>query len=72
MYIEGQPPLSISYASPEQTRQDGYEETLETAGDKGHRIKKVKKVNDSKVSTAWKEVFNVLTKYIAKNTKLHL
>ncbi len=48
MYIEGQLPLYISYASPEQTRQDRYQETLEAAGDKGQRIKKVTKVNESK------------------------
>ncbi len=45
MYVEGPPPLYISYASPEQTR---YQETLEAAGDKGQRIKKVTKVNESK------------------------
>ncbi len=38
MYVEGPPPLYISYASPEQTRQDRYKETLEAAGDKGQRI----------------------------------
>ncbi len=37
-----------SYACPEQTRQDRYQETLEGAGDKGQRIKKVTKVNESK------------------------
>ncbi len=40
--------MYISYASPEQTRQDRYQETLEAAGDKGERIKKVTKINDSK------------------------
>ncbi len=40
MYLEGPPPLYISYASPEQTRQDRYQETLEAAGDKGQRVKK--------------------------------
>ncbi len=40
MYVEG--PL------PEQTRQDRYQETLEAAGDKDQRIKKVTKVNESK------------------------
>ncbi len=48
MYIEGSHPLYISYTSPEQTRQDRYRDTLEAAGDKGHRIKKVTKVNESK------------------------
>ncbi len=48
MYIEGPPPLYISYISPEQTRQDRYQETLKTAGDKCQRIKKVTKVNKSK------------------------
>ncbi len=48
MYVEGPPPLYISYANPEQTRQDRYQETLEAAGDKGQRIKKVTKVNESK------------------------
>ncbi len=53
MYVEGPPLLYISYASPEQTRQDRYQETLETAGDKGQRKvtkgkKKVTKVNESK------------------------
>ncbi len=44
MYIKGPPPLYISYASPEQTRQDRYQETLEAAGDKGQRIKKVTEI----------------------------
>ncbi len=44
MYIEGPPPLYISYASPEHTRHDRYQEILEAAGDKGQRIKKVTKV----------------------------
>ncbi len=35
MFIEGPPPLYISYISPEQTKLDQYEETLEAAGDKG-------------------------------------
>ncbi len=48
MYVEGPPPLYISYASPEQTRQDRYQETPEAAGDKSQRIKKVTKVNESK------------------------
>ncbi len=48
MYIEGPPPLYISYASPEQARQDQYQETLEATGNKGPRIKKVTKVNESK------------------------
>ncbi len=47
-YIEGPLPLYISYASPEQARQDQYQETLEAAGDKGQRIKKITKVNESK------------------------
>ncbi len=40
--------MYISYASPEQTRQDRYQETLEAAGDKGQIIKKVTKANESK------------------------
>ncbi len=40
--------MYISYASPEQTKQDRHQETLEAAGDKGQRIKKVTKVNESK------------------------
>ncbi len=48
IYIERPPPLYISYAGPEQTRQDRYQETLVAAGDKGQRIKKVTKVNQSK------------------------
>ncbi len=47
-YVEGPPPLDISYASPEQTKQDIYQETLETARDKCQRIKKETKVNESK------------------------
>ncbi len=43
MYVEGPPP----YASPEQTTQDQYQGTLETAGDKGQRMIKVTKVNES-------------------------
>ncbi len=50
MYIEGPPPLYISCANPEQTKQDWYQQTLEAAGDKGQRIKKVTKVNESKQS----------------------
>ncbi len=38
----------MSCASPEQTRQDRYQDTLQAAGDKGQRIKKVTKVNESK------------------------
>ncbi len=34
--------------SPEQTRQDRYQETLEAVGDKGQKIKNVTKVNESK------------------------
>ncbi len=48
MYIERPPPLYISYASPEQTKQNQYQETLEAVGDKSQRIKKVKKVNINK------------------------
>ncbi len=48
MYVEGPPTLYIAYASPEQTRQDRYQETLEAVGDKGQTIKKVTKVNESK------------------------
>ncbi len=40
MYIEGPLSLYISYASPEQTRQDQYQEILEAAGNKGQRIKR--------------------------------
>ncbi len=32
--------MHISYASPDQTTQDRYQQTLETAGDKGQIIKK--------------------------------
>ncbi len=46
--MEGPPPLYIWYASPEQARQDRYQETLEAAGDKGQRIRKVTNVNESK------------------------
>ncbi len=35
MYVEEPPQLYISYVSPEQTKQDRYQETLEAAGDKG-------------------------------------
>ncbi len=35
MYVEGPPPLYISYASQEQIKQDRYQETLEAAADKG-------------------------------------
>ncbi len=42
--IEAAPSLYISYASPEQTRPNRYLETLEAAGHKGQRIKKVTKV----------------------------
>ncbi len=49
MYIQGPPPLYISYASPEQTRQHRYQETLEAAGDKGQRIKNITKVTESKL-----------------------
>ncbi len=41
MYIEGPHPVYISYVSPEQTRQDRYQETLEAARearDKGQRV----------------------------------
>ncbi len=48
MYVEEPPPLYISYASPEQTRQDQYQDALDAAGDKGQRIKKVTKLNVSK------------------------
>ncbi len=34
MYIDGPPPLYISHAGPEQTKQDGFQEALEAAGDK--------------------------------------
>ncbi len=32
MYIEGMASLYISYASPEQTKQEQYQETLEAVG----------------------------------------
>ncbi len=48
MYIEGPPPLYITYESREPTKQDQYQETLEAAAIKGQRIKKVTKVNESK------------------------
>ncbi len=48
MYVEGPPTLYISYASPGQTRHDQYQDILKAAGDKGQRIKKVTKVNESK------------------------
>ncbi len=35
MYIEGPPPLYITYVSPEQTKQDSCQKTLEAARDKG-------------------------------------
>ncbi len=47
MYIDGPLPLYISYASLEQTKQDRYQEILQAAGDKGQRIKKLTKVNES-------------------------
>ncbi len=47
-YVEGPPPLYILYASPEQTKQDQYQDTLEAAGDKGQRIKELTKVNECK------------------------
>ncbi len=37
-----------AYASPEQTRHNLYQETLEAAGDKDQKIKKVTKFNESK------------------------
>ncbi len=40
MHIEEQPPLYISYTSPEQTRLDQCQESLEASGNKGQRIKK--------------------------------
>ncbi len=40
MYVEGPPLPYISYTSPEQTKQDQYQETLEAVGDKGQRIKR--------------------------------
>ncbi len=35
MYVEGPPPLYISYVNPEQMKQDQHQETLEAGGDKG-------------------------------------
>ncbi len=48
MHIQRPPPLYIWYASPEQTKQNQYQETLEAVGDKSERIKKVMKVNVNK------------------------
>ncbi len=36
MYVEGPPPPYILYISPEQTKQDHHQETLEAAGDIYH------------------------------------
>ncbi len=47
-YIEGPHPLYNSNASPEQTRQDQYQETVEATRNKGQKIKKVTKINESK------------------------
>ncbi len=47
-YVKGTPPLYISYVSPEQTKQDQYQDTLKVAGDKRSMNKKVTKVNESK------------------------
>ncbi len=49
MYVEGPPPLYISYASPEQTRQDQYH-ARDTRNSRRQRQKnkKVTKVNESK------------------------
>ncbi len=46
--------MYISYVNLEQTKQDIYQETLETAGDKDQWINKVTKVNETK---QWKESF---------------
>ncbi len=40
MYVKGPHPLYISYVSPEQTKQDRHQKTLEVVGDKGQSIKK--------------------------------
>ncbi len=50
MYVEGPPPIYISYASPAQTKQDRYQGTLESAGDNRQRMKTVTKINESKQS----------------------
>ncbi len=46
-YLEGPSLLYISFASPELTKQDRYQETLEAAGDKRPKNKKLTKVNES-------------------------
>ncbi len=38
MYVEGSPPLYISYVSSKQAKQDRHHETLEAAEDKGQWI----------------------------------
>ncbi len=53
MHIEGPPPLYMSYVSPEQTKQDQHQETLEATG--GQLLKK--KDNKMNESMQWKEVF---------------
>ncbi len=55
MYVEESPPLYISYVSPEQTKYDRHQETLEAEADKNQRFRNVTKVNESK---QWKEVFS--------------
>ncbi len=35
-YVEEPSPLYMSYVRAEQTKQNGHQETLEAAGDKGH------------------------------------
>ncbi len=48
----GSPPLYFSYVSPQHTKQDQNQETLEAVGDIGQWIKKVTKVKESK---QWKK-----------------
>ncbi len=54
MYIEGPPPLYISYISPEQTKQYRHQQILELVGDKGRWIEKVTKMKKNK---QWNDVF---------------
>ncbi len=54
-YAGGPPPLYISYVSPKQIKQHRHQEILGAAGDKGHWIKKVTKVKESKQWAGWIE-----------------
>ncbi len=67
MYIEGPPPLYISYASPEQTKQEIYQKTPEAAGDKSQRITKVEIQQwllSLWVTKSWLILFNILKGYL--------